>query len=779
MDYPHKYFEDEVREGFYITGEIKRAWAAQIEVLSEVDKICRRHNIKWYADCGTLLGTVRHKGYIPWDDDLDICMLRDDYFKFIDFAQKELPEGFACLTLKDKEPFYQYLVRVTNGRRFNYDEKFLERFYECYYPIGVDIFPLDYVAVDEEAENERKAAAFDIFAISDSFDEESRDDEELKELIRSVEEVCNVKIDSSRPIRQQLYMASETLFTIFGSKGAKEVVLMPYWLKDNNHKYPIECFRETIMMPFENTELPVPVEYDKVLRIEYGDYMKLSKAGGVHNYPFFEQLEDILIEKVDTYYFRYTFKPDDLENEERKTGDYTKKQVINYINMTKEAHGAIVITAAQGDIETSCNLLVACQESTINIGELLEKTYGEGFGAVSVLEEYCESVYQLYQALLNGEFGSSDAEGIALFLDDIYNKMKDILEKDVVNKKEMVFIPYRADYWKSMEPMWKKAVDEDVYDVYVVPVPYYKKTARSELSDMYFEGGEYPEYVNVTDYNTYDFARRHPDVIVTMNPFDECNYTISLSREHYSKILKKYTEKLIYISPYTVDEIGLDKESKAWKTLDYFCAVPGVVRADRVLVQSEQMRESYIERLTDMSGEEYRNIWEEKVGVLEKDVDNPEYFEDEEDKPFDKAEAISNLPESWRKIITKPDGTFKKIVLYNTGIAYMAQYGEKVIDKISNSLDVFKESKDDITLIWYANPHLMRTLKKVDLRLRDKYNKVVEKYKSEAWGIFDDSHDYSDIVNLCDAYYGDPGNIPHVFRDMKKPAMIQAIDILN
>ena len=96
-----------------------------------------------------------------------------------------MPEGFACLTLKDEEPFYQYLVRVTNGRRFNYDEKFLERFYECYYPIGVDIFPLDYVAVDEEAENERKAAAFDVFAISDSFDEESRDDEELKELINA------------------------------------------------------------------------------------------------------------------------------------------------------------------------------------------------------------------------------------------------------------------------------------------------------------------------------------------------------------------------------------------------------------------------------------------------------------------------------------------------------------------------------------------------------------------------------------------------------------------
>ncbi|MBO6113866.1 MAG: LicD family protein [Lachnospiraceae bacterium] len=781
MDYPHKYFEDEVREGFYVMGQMKRVWAAQIEVMHEVDKICRRHNIKWFADCGTLLGAVRHKGYIPWDDDMDICMLRDEYNKFIEIAKDELPEGYSILKLDVKgDPYYQYITRVTNGRRFEFDKDFLDRYHECQYPTGVDLFPLEYLSPNQEYEAERKVIAREVFAYADTVTEENEDDPDYKDMISEVEQLCNIKIDEEMPTKQRMFIAAETLFKLYGSQGAEHVALMPYWLKDSSHKYPIESFRESIMLPFEHTEIPVPIEYDRVLRFEYGDYMKPVNAGGMHDYPFFEALENMLIDRIDKYYFRYKFKPDDLENSERKSGDYTKKQVVNYIQMTKEAHDAIILIVAQGDTNTACNLLAACQESTINIGELIEKTYGEGFSAVSILEEYCESVYQLHQALLSGEFGSKDAEGIASFLGDIYARMQEVLETDIINRKEMVFIPYRSDYWSCMEGLWKKAKEEGIYDVYVVPIPYYKKTARSELSDMYYDIDEYPDYVELVDYKSYDFMRRHPDIIVTHCPFDQCNYTISLSAEHYSKNLKKFTEKLIYVSPYVINEIGLDKTGKAWKTLDFFCAVPGVVHSDEILVQSAQMRETYIERLTDMSGEDYRSVWEDRVKVLSDKIGEACISEEVKEKSVDeKSVKLANLSDEWRKIIYKPDGTYKKIVLYNVGIAYMAQYGEKVIDKIINSLEVFKNAKDDIALIWYANPHLMRVLKRVDLKLRDKYNKVVEKYKSEGWGIYDESRYYNDLIDISDAFYGDPGNIPHMFRQKKKPAMIEAIDILN
>ena len=73
MEFAKDYFEDEVRNGFYIPGIMKRCWAASIEVMGEIDRICKKYNISYFLDSGTLLGAKRHGGFIPWDDDLDIA----------------------------------------------------------------------------------------------------------------------------------------------------------------------------------------------------------------------------------------------------------------------------------------------------------------------------------------------------------------------------------------------------------------------------------------------------------------------------------------------------------------------------------------------------------------------------------------------------------------------------------------------------------------------------------------------------------------------------------
>ena len=71
---------------------IEQVQAANLEVLKEVDRICRKHGIQYLLDAGTLIGAVRHHGFIPWDDDVDIAFLRQDYEKFIKVAKKELPD---------------------------------------------------------------------------------------------------------------------------------------------------------------------------------------------------------------------------------------------------------------------------------------------------------------------------------------------------------------------------------------------------------------------------------------------------------------------------------------------------------------------------------------------------------------------------------------------------------------------------------------------------------------------------------------------------------------
>ena len=105
MEFPRSYFEDEVRDGFYVHSLMKRAWAAQLEVLEDIDKVCKKHNIEYFAEWGTLLGAIRHGGFVPWDDDMDICMKREDYNKFLKVAPEEMKEYYHFLNFENSDSF--------------------------------------------------------------------------------------------------------------------------------------------------------------------------------------------------------------------------------------------------------------------------------------------------------------------------------------------------------------------------------------------------------------------------------------------------------------------------------------------------------------------------------------------------------------------------------------------------------------------------------------------------------------------------------------------------
>ena len=155
--YPPDYFEPEEREGFYVSGMMKRYWAAQIKVLAEIAAVCDRHGIRWFADCGTLIGAVRHGGYIPWDDDLDICMLREDWFAFARVAQEELPNGYFVKTMHTDSEYEDNLMRIISNKNMDFSEEYLAEHYNCPYSVGVDIFPLDGIYEDEAEEDDRRA----------------------------------------------------------------------------------------------------------------------------------------------------------------------------------------------------------------------------------------------------------------------------------------------------------------------------------------------------------------------------------------------------------------------------------------------------------------------------------------------------------------------------------------------------------------------------------------------------------------------------------------------
>ena len=83
------FFREEIRNGFLVTEKMKRIWYTEISLLQELDRVCKKYGLRYFAEYGTLLGAVRHNGFIPWDDDIDVAMLRDDYEKLKKVAAEE------------------------------------------------------------------------------------------------------------------------------------------------------------------------------------------------------------------------------------------------------------------------------------------------------------------------------------------------------------------------------------------------------------------------------------------------------------------------------------------------------------------------------------------------------------------------------------------------------------------------------------------------------------------------------------------------------------------
>jgi lipopolysaccharide cholinephosphotransferase len=149
--FPESYCPSEKRCHFYITSMVKRIWAAQLEVLSWIDEVCRKYGIRYIMCYGSLIGTVRHKGYIPWDDDIDIGMLRADYNRFLEVVPVEIPPYLHTVSLLPGayEP-REMIFNINTGRKIDTSPQYLERFHVCPYATGDDVFVFDRVPEDPE-----------------------------------------------------------------------------------------------------------------------------------------------------------------------------------------------------------------------------------------------------------------------------------------------------------------------------------------------------------------------------------------------------------------------------------------------------------------------------------------------------------------------------------------------------------------------------------------------------------------------------------------------------
>lgn len=291
MEFEKSFFKGEVRDGFFVEEKMKRAWAAQLEVLKVIEQICKKHGLTYFAAYGTMLGAVRHKGFIPWDDDIDIFMLRDDYEQLCGYVRQEAPKGYDLLNIYTTSEYTEIFARLVNGHEIKFSEEHLSKFHGCPYVVGVDIFPLDFVPRGEEETQLQKELYQFIMQVKVRVEKK----EEIEQgWLDQIEELCKVKIKKDQPLLQQLLILMDRISLLYHRDECDEVAILHSYANGFTPRLKKEWFEKVIWMPFENTVISVPIGYDECLKIFYNNDYMTPKIHYDHDYPFYARQDKII-----------------------------------------------------------------------------------------------------------------------------------------------------------------------------------------------------------------------------------------------------------------------------------------------------------------------------------------------------------------------------------------------------------------------------------------------------------------------------------------------------
>ena len=619
MEIEREFFYDEVQDGFYIPGIMKRAWGAGLTILSEIDRICNQYDIPYYADGGTLLGAVRNGKFIPWDDDIDIMMLRKDYNKFKDILKDELAKELSLCSLETQDHHYSFFTTLST-HDVDVHSGLLRKFQEYPFIASVDIFVIDELSKEPEEEERRKRMLMGFLAILNRLKKNPEKNEMFQEELKKLENLISVHFDRDLPLERQLYKEIERELIQYNGKGSERLACIPWYMLHENCSYPKTAFEKRKRISFYTASLPVPEDYDAVLRAEYGDYHRKVRAGGGHNYPCFKKFNTMLQKHFkDRWMPEYSFSKEDLRRPEiQNFRDLAMLTVESFCSAQKELMKAI----ENREFPRCLSKLATMQEEAITFGNAIEQKKGEGTKSVSVIEEYCEALFELYQSISEQGARGDFSKVSTLEVKSFKKEMKEILtslenlrvavQKDF--KKQVIFLPHSAKHFESLRPLVDAMLEEEELECKIIPIPYYDKCGDGRLKEIHYEGEDFPKEYEIVDYNCYDFSVELPDCIVINSPYDEFNPVWTVDSAFYSSELKKYTNKLVYIPWFITDEIDpkSEEDGKAFTNMEYYVTVPGLFHSDLTIVQSEGMKKAYFAKIEEFAGKDVAKKMEKK-----------------------------------------------------------------------------------------------------------------------------------------------------------------------
>lgn len=273
IDLPEDYLKEEMRDGFLVDEKRKQVWAVELDLFSKFVTICSKYKLKYYADAGTLLGAVRHNGFIPWDDDMDFVMFRDDYDKLCQVGEKEFNYPYCFQTENADFGSIRGHIQIRNSCTTGILLKDIGKNHKVNQGIFIDIFPIDNLP----CASERKDFWRELYRLRDKG----------KKYIDENE-------TADRKVFAQYCMDFENCVKKYAGIKASKVALLSYEINNKVGNRFMKDYEASVELPFEFVKMRIPAGYRNILRIIYGSWSKPQMISTDH--------KDVLFDADKPYY---------------------------------------------------------------------------------------------------------------------------------------------------------------------------------------------------------------------------------------------------------------------------------------------------------------------------------------------------------------------------------------------------------------------------------------------------------------------------------------------
>ncbi|MEE3466909.1 MAG: LicD family protein [Eubacterium sp.] len=681
-----------------------------------LDELCQRLGISCTVMFGTLMGAIRHGGYIPWDDDIDCEILRTEYRKLKEYEENgQLPEDYH---IRDYEKSgNDNLVRkwMDSPDSVRDAEKW-ESSFGFPFANNVDIFLTDYLPRDPKEEQYYQDVV-DVISqvklVTDDIIEHQRrgipleesaekldavDREEYAYNLDLLQRVLKIQFDlrGQTSLIGQLWKVMEDFCEKQDRGRCDRIVSLPYYMKDKKKAFPREFYEDTVEMPFEFGTVRVPIGYDGILRRYYRNYGVPIIQLSTHAYPFYTQLEKDMRERFGSELLRYRPNWDEVEG----------------------------------------------MQEQIRIKR------------------------------------------------DQYRRNRDENRSDD-RKREVVFLVDRAVNWCAYHALWEQERNREDTDVVVITVPYFwcKFNGQFDTEHMIIETEGFPDEVTLTAFDSYDFEERHPDAIYFLNPYDDYSYAMSVHPFFYSSNIVQYTDELVFVTPFLLRPIP-PKDMRSRYTLGIYLHNPGMVYADRVLVQSAAIREVWIELLKKLDPDGVIN-WESKIEAVTLPIAEYEVRKrvliSPERSPRDTwdengecvmptfFDVVHEVPEDWLNLVLDENKRKRRIAVVHFSAGVLFEHGAGSLDKARTFFDIAEEA--GFTIWWFSDRNMRRILRKNNQEAWREYQRFSDEFRGAGRVIWDDSGNEVRAADIGDVFFGDVSTLMSAFRTRKKPVLWETPDV--